>query len=151
MKQLGLLFFFALILAAVIGLRFAVDYMIDTDPDLPPQDQIAEQVDAPLGADRSGKWTTVRNRFVRDNPFCEACGSDQDLNVHHVEPFHEHPELELDPSNLITLCREHHFRIGHDPDGPDGPRKPNWKLSNPRVRHDAWTLYRQLQSPPLEN
>jgi hypothetical protein len=31
--------------------------------------------------------------------------------------------VELDMDNLITLCREHHFRIGHDPSGGWEPTK----------------------------
>lgn len=123
----------------------------------PPPEQLAESVDYSGGAEvddgsddgvegeRSGRWTTVRNRFVEKHPTCEACGSDENLNVHHVKPFHQHPDLELEESNLITLCREHHFYIGHDPDGVDGPEGPNWKLSNPSVRRDARSLYESLQ------
>lgn len=137
MKQLAILLLFLLLIGAVIGIRFAIDYLADSDPRTPPPDQVAESVDAPPEGERSGKWTTVRNRFVEDHPVCEACGGDDDLNVHHIMPFHESPELELEASNLITLCRDHHFDIGHDPDGPEGPRTPNWKLSNPHVRSDA--------------
>jgi hypothetical protein len=54
-----------------------------------------------------------------------------------VIPFHVRPDLELDEWNLITLCREHHFRIGHDPDGPWRPKKPSWSASNPLVREHA--------------
>lgn len=39
------------------------------------------------------------------------------LNVHHKVPFHIAPELELEESNLITLCmsedRHCHLLIGH--------------------------------------
>lgn len=108
----------------------------------PPPDQIAESADAPLEGDRSGRWPTVRKHFMEQHPVCEACGSDQDLNVHHIKPFHEYPELELEQLNLITQCREHHFLIGHDPDGPLGPRPPNWKESNPNVRADAKRIAR---------
>jgi hypothetical protein len=48
-----------------------------------------------------------------------------------VIPFHIRPNLELDPSNLITLCRGHHLYVGHN---------GNWKLWNPRVREDAADL-----------
>lgn len=110
-----------------------------------PVEQLSEYANAEIlvgGASepRSTKWPSVRDSFVREHPECEACGGTADLNVHHVQPFHEHPELELDRNNLITLCREHHFRIGHDPDGPDGPRKADWKLSNPNVRRDCKKL-----------
>ena len=100
-----------------------------------PADERIESVDSiVVESDRSSKWSSVRNEFVSRNPFCAACGSRKDLNVHHVKPFHSNPELELDMKNLITLCREHHFRIGHDPDGPWKPKTPSWKESNPMVR-----------------
>ena len=103
-----------------------------------PADERLESVDVNVfDADRSSRWISVRRDHIAKNPECVACGSRKDLNVHHIKPFHSHPELELEPSNLITLCREHHFRIGHDPDGPWRPRSPSWSESNPRVRKDA--------------
>lgn len=103
-----------------------------------PVDQMLESIDFDVfEGPRSVEWHSVRNRFVAEHPVCEACGSTDQLNVHHVEPFHTNPELELQPSNLITLCREHHFRVGHDPDGPWKPSKPNWSLSNPLVREHS--------------
>ena len=106
---------------------------------IPPEpiDQQLESIDGmTFEGPRASEWVYVRNEFVRRHPRCEACGSGYQLNVHHIKPFHLYPELELDEGNLITLCREHHFRIGHDPDGP-GPAKPNWSASNPNVRSDA--------------
>ena len=101
-----------------------------------PEQELREAVDHPTiwGDPRSSQWPTVRRQFVSSNPECAACGSTETLNVHHIEPFHLNPERELDPSNLITLCREHHFRVGHDPDGPWEPKRPSWMESNPRVR-----------------
>lgn len=32
------------------------------------------------------------------------CGGTETLEVHHIQPFHINPALELDPENLITLC-----------------------------------------------
>ncbi len=115
------------------------------DEPIPP-DVKAEEVTGiiPVGGDRSSHWPTVREEFAIDHPACEACGTRECLNVHHVKPFHTDPDLELDPDNLITLCRDHHFRIGHDPDGMAGPQKPNWKLSNPRVREEADELRKKL-------
>lgn len=107
-----------------------------SNPDQPPPDQVAEQVDTSLEGERSGRWPSVRRAYIEDNPVCVACGSDDELNVHHIKPFHTHPELELEPSNLITACREHHFSICHDPDGPWGPEKPNWRKSNLNARSD---------------
>lgn len=97
-----------------------------------------EQLAGVVGsAPRSPKWPTVRANFIADgNDRCAVCGSRDDLNVHHVVPFHDDPSLELKPSNLITLCRQHHLHVGHDPDGP-GAKSPNWSTSNPHVRRDA--------------
>ena len=123
---------FAGVLFAVFAVAAAVDYWAK------PDDQQAESVadDSGFGA-RSGKWPAVRAEFVKHNPTCAACGSANDLHVHHIKPVHSHPELELNPPNLITLCAKHHWLVGHDPDGPGGPQKPDWKKSNAMVRRDA--------------
>ena len=85
--------------------------------------------------ERSGKWETVRNHFVKAHPYCACCGSDSNLNVHHITPFHENPALELDTTNLISLCRNCHFRIGH---------RSNWKTSNPDVVSDCDRIFNSL-------
>lgn len=70
-----------------------------------------------FGAARSPKWSEVQKAFVKANPVCAVCDKKgtllNPLNVHHQRPFHLHPELELDPNNLITLCRRDHFLLGH--------------------------------------
>jgi len=53
---------------------------------------------------RSGKWPRVRANHLVLHPVCEGCGAKNDLNVHHVQPFHVDHSKELDPTNLITLC-----------------------------------------------
>ena len=59
-------------------------------------------------SERSGKWVTVRKKFLAKNKKagrgCEACGNTVGLQVHHVRPYHLHPELELVESNLRVLC-----------------------------------------------
>ena len=100
-----------------------------------------------VGGVRSSQWPAVRAKYMADgHDRCAACGTQIGLEVHHVESFSQHAEKELDEKNLITLCRDCHFRIGHDADG-DGPLKPNWRTSNPNAREDAkkhrrkWTGY----------
>ena len=74
---------------------------------------------APITASRSPKWAGVRDAFLKLHPICEVCEGNENLNVHHIKPFHLHPELELEPTNLITLCEceKHgincHLLIGH--------------------------------------
>ena len=68
---------------------------------------------------RSSKWSKVRNRHIEKNPTCEVCGGVKKLNVHHIKPYNHYPELELEPSNLITLCESKnkgvncHLLFGH--------------------------------------
>jgi 5-methylcytosine-specific restriction enzyme A len=53
---------------------------------------------------RSSKWRSVREQHLKEHPRCEACGDDKNLEVHHLKPYHLFPELELEKSNLMTLC-----------------------------------------------
>lgn len=80
---------------------------------------------------RSDKWPKIEKEYLAKQPKCQACNGTQRLNVHHKQPFHIHPELELDLNNLITLCMgatECHIRIGHGDD---------FKMYNPNVVTDA--------------
>lgn len=89
---------------------------------------------------RSPKWPHVRELHLAHNPTCAACGSPVHAQVHHVKPFHLNPMLELDASNLITLCmdtNECHERVGHGDD---------FKAYNPMIRAHAASL---LADPTL--
>lgn len=77
-------------------------------------------------AERSPYWRSVEHENKK--PACEACSTTKRLEVHHKRPFHLHPEDELKPSNLITLCRRCHLLLGHLDD---------WKAYNARVVEDA--------------
>lgn len=78
---------------------------------------------------RSGRWPAVRSQHLEREPACAACGRSKELEVHHIRPYHKYPELELDATNLITLCGEPcHFVFGH---------MLHWSRCNPMVREDA--------------
>jgi hypothetical protein len=68
------------------------------------------------------------------------------LDVHHIRPFHLHPDLELEPSNLITLCEADkggvncHLFIGH---------LGNFKSFNVDVKADASYWREKFQTRPL--
>ena len=82
------------------------------------------------GTPRSGKWPTLEKKWLELHPNCAACGGDTQVSVHHKKPFHLHPDLELDPTNLISLCERHccHLMVGHSGD---------WHAYNPHVADDA--------------
>lgn len=79
----------------------------------------ALQGKVPLGIQRSSRWRKVREVHLKNNPKCELCEGAKKLRVHHIKPFHTHPELELEPTNLITLCEclsygiNCHLLVGH--------------------------------------
>jgi len=115
----------------------------------------SDDSDGFASAQRSPCWPVARAKYIagRDadglrHDVCSVCLTKVDLNVHHVVPFAEglrtgRPELECDPANFITLCREHHLHVGHDPD-LDGPIPASWRTSNPNVRRDAARLRKKL-------
>jgi 5-methylcytosine-specific restriction enzyme A len=65
---------------------------------------------------RNDDWPKARRRHLRLNPQCAVCGAKKRLTAHHIEPYYLSPELELEPSNLVSLCENganHHLFIGH--------------------------------------
>lgn len=105
---------------------------------------------------RSSLWPKVRDRFIANNPQCAASGSKKCLEVHHIVPFSERPDLELadgtgeycdarDESgayicNLIVLSDDsktpaHRF-VGH---------LGSWKSWNPDVVSDSKIWYDKIQ------
>jgi 5-methylcytosine-specific restriction protein A len=91
------------------------------------------------GHERSSEWSRVAKEHLRREPACVACGyKGRKRQVHHIKPFHLHPQLELDPQNLITLCeargREHHLLLGH---------LDEWESYNEHIRADVKHFYRK--------
>lgn len=83
-------------------------------------------------AARSPKWAAFSKRFLRGK-VCAVCGSAEKLEAHHIQPFHLHPELELDESNLLPLCEGRgtlncHLWCGH---------LGRWNRINNTAREDA--------------
>jgi len=97
-----------------------LETILDIAPDVRPR----------KGAKRSSRWDTVRDAFIREHPCCAFCGGTKKLQVHHIIPF-EFGGDELDPDNLITLCRgtfDCHLLVGHLGD---------FASMNPLVRSDC--------------
>ena len=91
---------------------------------------------------RSPRWPAVRGAHLKRNPTCAACGTKDKLEVHHIHPFHLFPNLELDPSNLLTLCETGgncHLMIGH---------LKHFKSYNIAVRKDAEALLQKIKARP---
>lgn len=105
-----------------------------------------EKEDKTQGKKRSSKWPTVRKKFLAENPTCAVCGATKGKReIHHVHPFHLKPELELDPTNFITLCENKkdgvncHLFLGH---------LGNFMSVNETVREDAATWAKKIKERP---
>lgn len=77
---------------------------------------------------KGGHWRPFKDGVDRSR--CRCCGSKKNLNVHHIDAFRNDQKDELNPFNLVTLCRDHHFHVGHR-DPKTG--KCNWSNINPNV------------------
>jgi hypothetical protein len=95
------------------------------------------------GSARSSDWPRVRREHLKNNPRCALCLGTKTIEVHHIRPFHLHPELELEPSNLITLCESGangivcHRAIGH---------LGNYQAINPESPQDALLWRSKIQN-----
>ncbi len=94
-------------------------------------------------AKRSGRWRAVEKRHLAAHPRCIVCGTTKFLRVHHVRPYHVYPELELEPTNLVTLCQSPwhncHLYVGHLGD---------YKSWNPAVKSDARMWAKKMKQRP---
>lgn len=91
---------------------------------------------------RSSLWRAVRKTHLKEFNACLACGGRVSLEVHHLMPYHQYPELELDKNNLITLCDSKsrcHWIIGH---------LLNWRSYNPHAKADALIFREKILSRP---
>ena len=53
----------------------------------------------------------------RDKYTCQMCGSQYNLEGHHIYPFHDYPERQFNVDNGVILCHECHKKIkGHEYD-----------------------------------
>jgi 5-methylcytosine-specific restriction endonuclease McrA len=92
---------------------------------------------------RSPRWGDVRKEHIKHQPYCQACGRKDDLEVHHKIPVHKDPSRELDPNNLITLCgKTCHLIFGHLMD---------YKSWNPNVEEDSRLYLSKIKMRPYHD
>jgi hypothetical protein len=101
--------------------------------------------DIGAGVDRSPQWKRVEEAHLKKYPTCAACGSKENLYVHHVVPFYLDRMRELEEANLITLCMSFghhcHLVLGHGHD---------FRAFNPHVLDDASrALHLRVMGAPI--
>lgn len=69
---------------------------------------------APDGKSMNFSWQKCRREFLKIvGKQCVLCGYEKHIHVHHVQPRHLFPELAVDHTNLIALCKDCHLCSGH--------------------------------------
>ena len=69
---------------------------------------------APDGASLNWNWQRCRKDFLKKvGKVCVCCNATKKIEVHHILPRHIRPDLAVDQTNLIALCKDCHFHIGH--------------------------------------
>lgn len=68
---------------------------------------------------KSYKWRKFRERIIkRDQEICIRCMithnyiEKNNLEVHHIKPRSQYPELAFDETNVITLCKSCNTHLG---------------------------------------
>jgi len=80
--------------------------------------RIDRTVNALLHPFKEREVSAAKTKHRKANPCCAMCGMrsrffGSTVQVHHLIPVHVDPSQACAQSNLLTLCRAHHFRIGH--------------------------------------
>lgn len=91
---------------------------------------------------RSYEWKAIRKIHLSTENACRACDRKKHLQVHHIIPVHIDKSLELDPSNLITLCSRCHLLFGHLGD---------YKSWNEDVVKDCDIYNKKIKHRPYKN
>ena len=105
------------------------------------RETIADVLKGKPRARRSGKWPALRRAHLKAHPKCEVCGTTKRVSVHHILPVNVSPAMELEVTNLISLCEhnEHHLTFGH---------LGNWKSRNPDVEIDVAEWSKKYRGRP---
>lgn len=57
-------------------------------------------------------WRKLRTYILSQNPLCVCCKENGRFvpaqDIHHIKKIRTHPELRLEPSNLMPVCKKCH-------------------------------------------
>ena len=69
---------------------------------------------APDGQSMNFGWQRCKKEFYKKVPkVCVMCNNKKSVELHHKLPRHIRPDLAVDMTNLIALCKSCHLRSGH--------------------------------------
>lgn len=88
------------------------------------------------------KWTKFRNRYIRENPYCEHCRRKGKIRiaqqVHHIIEVIKGGSL-LDPENVESICEECHIKHHRKVRVKNSKKyqtRPCLKCGLPKIRQD---------------
>lgn len=68
---------------------------------------------------KNKRWRNLRKLIIeRDGGFCQRCYhkfhmfETEELQVHHIKPRVDFPELIYDENNLVTVCKQCNLQLG---------------------------------------
>lgn len=76
---------------------------------------------------RAYTTTKAMKEYWKNHKECEVCGITKDpvsgrrCDIHHIISIKDAPKRAADKNNMVTLCRFHHWWVGH---------LKNWKKIN---------------------
>lgn len=92
------------------------------------------------------RWANLSRRLRRMSPFCEMCGTKDDLTVDHIVRVTDRPEWTYEVDNLRVLCRTHNSRISMQSASPEVEKEIEEKIRVRRARKGGGTP--QTDAPP---
>lgn len=84
-------------------------------------------------ANRS-KWRRLSKKLRKASPFCEICGTSDDLTVDHIVRVHDRPEWTYEPDNCRILCRYHNGKLASIPATAEVEREIEQKIAASKAR-----------------
>lgn len=75
----------------------------------PTKQQKAIPKISPKKADRNAQLKKLRDKKLKETPYCETCLKTSNLTYSHIIPVGNNKELELHPDNAMVQCINCHF------------------------------------------
>lgn len=80
------------------------------------------------------RWKNLSKRLRKQSPFCEQCGTPNDLTVDHIVRHADRPEWAYEEDNCRILCRHHNGKISGTPATAEQERNIEQKINSRRER-----------------
>lgn len=80
------------------------------------------------------KWRRLSQKLRKASPFCEVCGTSDDLTVDHIVRVVDRPEWTYEPDNCRILCRYHNGVIARTPATAEVENEIGKKIAESKAR-----------------